>query len=249
MVARVGSQGSGGPTFWRPAGPEMLTLTPEVVKATLGGGTQVFSGAAGAYVLELIEHEIAEVERWLGESFVLARRQPLLWYDGEKRPRLEGLGALVGPAGVFEGADSAYVLLATVGTGLEAEVAARFSRGDVVGGMVLDAVGTVLVGALTESFLDEVESEVPVGLLLQPGCHYLPMSLQRRIVALLDAVRYGVAITESLMLRPAKSVTSVVPVGEHLASRRGQVVLCDLCNMRVRCQYRVFAHLGGGGFQ
>lgn len=236
-----------GPVVWRPSPATAVAVTRDAVMATIGGTAGAHGGAAGSVVAEAIDREVAVIGAWLKESFLLARRLPLNRPVGEKRPRLEGLGPVVGPAGAFDGADNAFVLLATVGAGLEAEVAARFSRGEVVEGMVLDAVGTVLLGALTESFLDEVDSEVPVGLLLQPGCHSLAMNLQERIFPLLDAAHYGLGLTEGLMLRPAKSVTSVVPAGQSLVARRGQVVLCDLCNMREKCRYRVFDHLTGGG--
>ncbi len=237
------------PVVWRPAGqePTAFGVTRDVVMATMGGRAGAFGGTAGPAVVEAIDREIAAAGRWLDDCFVLALRLPLSSAGGAKRSSVEGLGVLAGPPGTFDGAGSVYVLLATAGAELEAEVTSRFARGEVVGGMALDAVGTVLVGLLVERFLDEAEREVPIGLSLQPGCHHLPMVFQKRIFTLLGAECYGMAITDSLMLRPTKSVTSVVPAGKDLVVRRGRVPLCDLCSMRERCQYRVFEHLDGGG--
>lgn len=133
--------------------------------------------------------------------------------------------------GHLHGCGEAVLFAATLGTQADM-LLMRYGRIDVSRAAVLQAAAAALV----ESFCDEKEEKISKtaarrGLFLRPryspGYGDFPLSLQKEILAVLDAQkRIGLSLTDSFLLVPTKSVTAVIGLtkdsdGCHIAKCMG----------------------------
>lgn len=111
-------------------------------------------------------------------------------------------------------------MTATAGGAVEQAVTDSFAAGRYAYSLLLDAAGTQAV----EQIADEVEREIGrlagrMGLIprwrFSPGYGDWPLAAQREIASLAGCGRIGIVLTESLMLRPRKSITAVVGLGSR----------------------------------
>lgn len=144
------------------------------------------------------------------------------------------------PGWLFEGASHLFIGAATLGPEFEAESSRRFEAGDPAGGFILDAVASEElrcgVDAFYRGFRDRVRREgLTAGPKLFPGCHGIPLDVQKAVFGLLPAAGIGMALDGSLMMTPRKSVSFIVPYGgcipEHIASLNA----CAVCEGPARC--------------
>lgn len=141
----------------------------------------------------------------------------------------------------LDGAVAVAVLAVTVGMGVERELR-RLSLTDTVGQVVFDAAGTALV----ERAADAAEASV-VGMAAErglfcnhrfsPGYGDLPLETQVPLLATLDAQRrLGIALSDSLLMTPTKSVTALIGMfDEPQPSTRATCAGCpcyDFCHLR-----------------
>ncbi len=192
-----------------------------------------------------LEGEIARAERELAER-AAARctfaRFPLVWGEGD--------ALTFGPQIPLEGGDirrhlsgcSAVILLAvTLGSGVD-ELLRRAAALDLAYSVLLDAAASVAAeqaAALAERQAEAAlcrAGEYHTGR-FSPGYGDLPLELQRRVIPLLDAPRrIGLAVTNSLILTPRKSVTALIGVADHPVA--GWLAGCDSCRLREKCEWR-----------
>ncbi|MBP3395839.1 MAG: Vitamin B12 dependent methionine synthase activation subunit [Clostridia bacterium] len=123
-------------------------------------------------------------------------------------------------AGIEErvtGCHSVLLFAATVGVEMD-RLIARYSRTQPSKSLLLDALGSERIEALCDAFCAELAAEKGrEGLAalprFSPGYGKLPLTAQRELIALLDAPRkIGLALNESLLMSPAKSVTAIVGI-------------------------------------
>ena len=111
---------------------------------------------------------------------------------------------------------------------------------DMAQAVITDACGSALI----EEGCDEAERELarlyPGSFLtdrFSPGYGDLPLEVQERLCAVLDAQRRaGITVGGSFMLNPAKSVTAVIGISDTPQPARIQG--CAYCPMRESCRYR-----------
>lgn len=116
----------------------------------------------------------------------------------------------------LEGCDSAYLVCGTLGPGFDAFQ----RRASVVSGadaLIAQAVGAALIEKYMDSLEDEIRGELGEGESLverySPGYGDFPLSAQTSLLALLDARRKaGIALTDTLLMVPSKSVSAVIGV-------------------------------------
>lgn len=141
----------------------------------------------------------------------------------------------------FEGASHAAIALVTIGTQLEEEVSRLFSRNDSLEGMALDGCGTAAVDEILGLLRRELYAKVSpqawkIGYNLSPGGQIISIEEQRTIFSLLDGGKIGVELNESYLMRPVKSCSVIIPVGENLVmSNESFCTTCELCSGRTTC--------------
>ena len=124
-------------------------------------------------------------------------------------------------ARALDGCRHAFLLVATLGTGVDA-LLRRVSVTSAADALIVQG----LAASLLESYLDDCEQKMSgeiAGETLRrrfsPGYGDLPLAVQRPLLAALDASRrVGVSLTDSLMMVPSKSVTAVIGIGSGVCS-------------------------------
>ena len=116
----------------------------------------------------------------------------------------------------LDGCSSAYLVCGTLGPGFDAFQ----RRASVVSGadaLIAQAIGAALIEKYMDSLEDEIRAELEDGESLverySPGYGDFPLSAQTALLALLDARRKaGIALTDTLLMVPSKSVSAVIGV-------------------------------------
>ncbi len=143
----------------------------------------------------------------------------------------------------LQGAEAAVFVVVTVGSELEAEVASRFSNGDDVEAIVLDAAGSASVmNAFThvaEIVLEEtLERGWQTGLCLRPGQSYWDITGQRDVFSVVPTESIDVHLMESCFMLPQKTQSAIIPVGADLkVNSDPNKSYCKVCNA-ARCPMR-----------
>ena len=139
--------------------------------------------------------------------------------------------------------------LCTVGDRIEGGIEALNAEGKMVEGLILDALGSAAVSELAEMVASEIrqwarERRYGVSRAFEPGAGAgdWPLANQRLVFGRLPAEELGVTLTEDLLMRPRKSLTFVVGIGESVM-RASQPFSCAGCP-RADCPFR---YVPGGG--
>ena len=156
--------------------------------------------------------------------------------------RLQGANAdLTGSSAraMLAGCGQAALLACTLGARFDAKLLALQAR-DMAKAVMFDALGSALVEAGCDEAERDVSRRFP-GVYLtdrfSPGYGDLPLALQPRLCAALDAGRrLGLTVSQSLLMNPVKSVTAVIGLSDtpQPARLRG----CACCNLRETCTIR-----------
>jgi hypothetical protein len=131
-------------------------------------------------------------------------------------------------------------ILCTIGGNLE-EVVSQLILEDPIRGLALDGLGNAAIEILANkicSILDEQaqESGFSTTIPLSPGMIGWPVEVgQRQIFSLVDGSSIGLSLEESLMMRPRKSISMVVGIGEALGVKSRT---CDYCSLKETCRYQ-----------
>ena len=108
------------------------------------------------------------------------------------------------------GCERAVIFAATVGVSLD-RLIARYSVLSPSKAVVFDAIGAERVEALCDEFSTDIASECETRPRFSPGYGDFPLEAQKDIFALLDCPRkIGLALNESLLMSPSKSVTAII---------------------------------------
>ena len=138
-------------------------------------------------------------------------------------------------AGNLKNCQTAFAFAATTGAAVQ-RLIARNALVSPVKGMVTDAIGSAAI----EAFCDYVNRKVgDVDYLrprFSPGYGDLPLDCQQILLDSLEAKKHiGLALTESKMLTPVKSVTAIIGLSEEknkCKNKKG----CMVCD-RKNCPY------------
>lgn len=155
--------------------------------------------------------------------------------SGGKRLRGDGLSQHLSQASELT------AILCTIGVELE-QYASRVMETEVVRGLALYGVGSAAVEALANAACRhfEVEAEgrgLQSTIPLSPGMIGWPVDQgQPQIFSLLSAEQIGVQLSEKMFMLPLKSLSMVMGFGVSLEQ---QGVVCDYCDIREVCKYRV----------
>lgn len=194
-------------------------------------------------MLESIEQALAVCEDVSSPAWCY-RVFPAEYRDGALL--LEGAALEIpcaGDSSALAKATACAVMTCTIGLAFERK-ALQLAVTDGVASLIYDSVGSSLV----ESCADDCERAVRdlgashglcAGQRMSPGYGEIPLSLSREIVRTLDAgKRLGVAVTESDMLVPTKSITAIVGLFEKEDDARHARYSCADCVAFADCPYR-----------
>lgn len=217
--------------IWRclgPAGGARAGLEAEVAEAALEAA-RLSAPRAAARSLGVVDKARAAV-RFEGGVEITGRMLPHL----------------------FEGAQGGVFLLATAGPGIEGRVTELFGEGDAVRAIVLDAAGSAAAMSVFSELVERVNTALHgaglrAGPCARPGTDAWPIEGQRALFSALPAVRTGVELLDSLLMRPQKSQSGVVPFGRELRVVHDPGASpCRSCTAR-RCPMRVEQYAGPVG--
>lgn len=139
----------------------------------------------------------------------------------------------------LKGCDSFAIILATVGAELDRWIQDYRIGEDVMKAFIADVIGSLAAEAVVEygkRFLKEMLAQEGLKTTnsYSPGyCGWL-VSEQRMLFSLLPAGFCGVTLTESCLMLPLKSVSSVVGIGPHVED---QPYSCAICR-KIDCYRR-----------
>ena len=137
------------------------------------------------------------------------------------------------------GCAHAAFLVCTLGRRFDTLMRAAEVR-DMTKALLLDACGSAYVERGCDAAEQEIRERFPGKFLtdrFSPGYGDLPLSLQPRILAVLDAERrLGVTVADSLLMFPAKTVTAAVGLAD--TPQPARVRGCAYCMLKDKCEYR-----------
>lgn len=118
----------------------------------------------------------------------------------------------------LDGCDSIVLFAASIGVGMD-RLIARYSSLSPAKALLFQAIGTERIESLCDVFQSDIasvkaESGKNVRPRFSPGYGDLPLELQRDVFNALDCKkRIGLALCESLLMTPSKSVTAIIGIG------------------------------------
>ena len=142
---------------------------------------------------------------------------------------------------VMGGASHLAIGVCTVGPAVSDRSHAHKEAGEVVRSMLLDQLGTLAVGQLSQRFYEWLKTDATsrglhVSTYLSPGESEWSVRDQAVIFDLLDATQIGVSLTESLLMKPIKSLSLMAGIGRNPMGVPG-TTHCDYCTMGDRCPF------------
>ena len=136
----------------------------------------------------------------------------------------------------FEHFERMAFCVCTIGPGLEDEVTRLTKSGDILRGVVLDAVGSVAAEAVAEYIARKIAAEaaregLKTSCRSSPGYGDWDVREQGAIFELLPAQRIGVRLSQSFMMIPRKSISFALHVAKEPVKLRSESS-CDNCSKK-----------------
>jgi len=142
---------------------------------------------------------------------------------------------------LLEGSSSVCIACLTIGPRLEQEVTALLKEKCFLKAYLLDAFGSLILqraSKLVENLIVEEAclQNLHTSMMLSPGDFGWPLNEQRKIFKLVSAEKIAIELTDSFIMKPIKSITFIVGIGEGARQRHGSS--CLYCSRRETCLFR-----------
>ena len=112
----------------------------------------------------------------------------------------------------LSGCKEAFVFAVTLGHGVE-RLLSKMSRLSSADFFIYDAVGSALAESVCDIAEDMIKGNIPCKPRFSPGYGDLPLSVQRDVLAALNAEKLlGITLTDTNLMIPQKSITAVLGV-------------------------------------
>jgi len=190
---------------------------------------------------EMYESALAEARDLVRPAIAYAVH-PVTGADGERLIIADGQ-ALESPvvARLFGGAPEVALAIFTIGPLLEERVAEHQAVGDYPAGFALDLIGALAVNEVGQVAYRAIEGlaasrGVRASIPLNPGTSHWPLIGNRVLLELIPAAEIGLEVLESGLLRPFKSISYAVALGEDVLTP-DQGSSCDYCDTRDLCRF------------
>jgi hypothetical protein len=135
---------------------------------------------------------------------------------------------------ILKGSQSATIFICTLGHGVDKAIKAVSDSGDSLSTIIMDAVTTSILGLLGEYMGKLIRKEGIKEEGWASTCSYSPgqykwtIEEQKILFSMVDGKSIGVALNESFLMLPFKSISGVYGFG-HKNSIDKTRVACDLC--------------------
>jgi hypothetical protein len=214
-----------------------LPLLQEEIELTLG----YENGSAPDHFVKLIEGALGEVPRrcTVRAGYRLVDVHP----DPGRHHGLE-LGGVFFQTDVIVSrllrhAERAALFVVTIGPGMEDWSRELINQGDAAPGYIVDTVASAAVESATDVLHDHLGAKMRsrgwnITNRYSPGYCNWPVAEQRLLFSLLPPGFCGIALTESSLMVPVKSISGVIGTGPGV---RRVDYTCDRCGMK-DCTYR-----------
>lgn len=135
----------------------------------------------------------------------------------------------------------AVIAVSTLGSKIDKEIKLSFDSGDYLRGMIIDIIGSTAIEYLNKAFWRSLietvkDSDIGITSRMSPGFAGWDVSQQSKIFQCVDAKQIGITLTESNMMIPQKSTSTVYGFGKGIGITRAEHI-CSECNMK-NCAYR-----------
>ncbi|NLO86321.1 MAG: hypothetical protein GX096_13015 [Clostridiales bacterium] len=195
--------------------------------------------------LELLDQAYDELHASIKPMHIL--REYSVKVDGDEFT-FGDIAPIISPnlAKLFCGAAKGYGMLATLGAPLDMRIKRLMITSPALGA-ALSSCASAYIDEYIDEFLAELDEKLAAdGLTLSPrfspGYGDMPLSYQKPLLAVLEARRIGVALTDGFLMLPEKSVSAVVAVkekslAETCKEEEGESHRCESCSLTT-CAYR-----------
>ena len=142
-------------------------------------------------------------------------------------------------ARLFAGAPEVVLTIYSIGPRLEERATQYHAAGDYLPGFALDVLGSAAVnevGRVAYGLIEDLaESKgLNASIPLNPGTSHWPLSGNQVLTQLVPAAAIGIETLDSGLLRPFKSISFAVDLGENVLTP-AQGSSCDYCDTRDLC--------------
>ncbi len=143
-------------------------------------------------------------------------------------------------ARLFAGAPEVVLMIYSIGSRLEERAAEYQAARDYLPGFALDLVGSAVVNEVGEVAYELIEDlarskGLKASIPLNPGTSHWPLSGNEVLMDLVPAAAIGIEALDSGLLRPFKSISFAVALGEHVLTP-AEGSSCDYCDTRHLCR-------------
>ncbi len=140
---------------------------------------------------------------------------------------------------LFAGAPEIVLTIYSIGPRLEERATQYHAAGDYLPGFALDVLGSAAVnevGRVAYGLIEDLAKSkgLNASIPLNPGTSHWPLSGNQVLTQLVPAAEIGIEILDSGLLRPFKSISFAVALGEHVLTP-AEGSSCDYCDTRDLC--------------
>lgn len=133
----------------------------------------------------------------------------------------------------FRKSETVAIFVSTAGSELETESKEMMNKGDVLEGYLLDVIGSELAeegGNIAENKLSELLSPFSLNITnrYSPGYCKWEVSEQQKLFSLLTEKFCGIALSESSLMTPIKSISGFIGIGKNACKEEYQCTICDV---------------------
>ncbi len=188
---------------------------------------------------QVYEAALAEARALIRPGIAYAAH-PVVTVEGERLIVADGQ-ALESPvvARLFAGAPEIVLTIYSIGPRLEERAKEYHAAGDYLTGFALDVLGSAAVnevGRIAYGLIEDLAKSkgLYASIPLNPGTSHWPLSGNQVLTQLVPAAEIGIEPLDSGLLRPFKSISFAVALGEHVLTP-AEGSSCDYCDTRDLC--------------
>jgi len=115
---------------------------------------------------------------------------------------------------VMKHCDDVICFIATIGDGIEKEIARLTDEGRLFNAYILESMGSMAVESMVDSFCKDMEikytaQDKGITLRFSPGYCDWPVAEQKKLFRIVDSGHINVTLTDSCLMHPRKSISGV----------------------------------------
>ena len=189
---------------------------------------------------QVYEAALAEARALIRPSIAYAAH-PIVSAEAERLLVADGQ-ALESPvvARLFAGAPEIVLTIYSIRPRLEERATQYHAAGDYLPGFALDVLGSAAVnevGRVAYGLIEDLAKSkgLNASIPLNPGTSHWPLSGNQVLTQLVPAAEIGIETLDSGLLRPFKTISFAVALGEHVLTP-AEGSSCDYCDTRHLCR-------------